>query len=132
MFNPILEIISSVYQWLWIAIVIVLAVDWSLGFDKVSAALERACNFYEKLFPIEAIFPAALLTVFGCLCRLLSITDSAGFFVVLANLFGILVIGYVAFISVFGLFYCGLTKLRETSIARRTKKARKKSLTDTE
>lgn len=132
MINPILVNIADVYQWFWIGVFVLFVVDWSFGFDKVSDAMNKLFDFYGRYVPIESSGPLVLLTVIGCFCKLMTIPFDPVFFGLMANLFGVLVIAFIVFMVGFAVLIKGLTKLRNTSIARREEKARKKSLTDSE
>lgn len=132
MFNPILENIASVYEWFFIGMFVLFAVDWSFGFDKVSSAFNRMFDFLGNYIPLESLSPIILLTIVGSLAKVVEVLTGSMFFVIMSNLFGIMCIGYIILLAVLAVLIKGLTKLRNTSIARREEKARKKSLTDSE
>lgn len=132
MFHPVLEAIASVYIWFWIGIAVLFAVDWSFGYDKVSDTFNRMFNFIGHYIPVEATSPIILLTIIGCFCKVMEVLTGSMFFVIMVNLFGSMCVGYIVLLAVFAVLAKGLTKLRNTSIARREEKARKKSLTDSE
>jgi Na+/H+ antiporter NhaC len=123
---------SMYYQWFIVGVIVLAIIDWSFGFDKVPDVINNTLDLYGKVTLIETIAPIALFTVLGCIMRVLSVFESAGFFGILADLFGVMIVGYVALLVITTVLFNGLTKLRETSIARREEKARKKSLTDSE
>jgi len=132
MINPILVNIADVYQWFWIGVFVLFVVDWSFGFDKVSDAMNKLFDFYGRYVPIESSGALILLTIIGCFCKVMTVPFDPVFFGLMANLCGVLVIAFIVFMVGFAILIKGLTKLRNTSIARREEKARKKSLTDSE
>lgn len=132
MFNPIIENIASLYEWFFIGLFVLFAVDWSLGYDKVSNTFDRLFNFLGNHIPLESTSPIILLTIVGCLAKVVEVLTGSMFFVIMANLFGVMCIGYIVLLAVFALLIKGLTALRNNSIARREEKARKKSLTDSD
>ncbi len=132
MFNPIIENIASLYEWFFIGLFVLFAVDWSLGYDKVSNTFDRLFNFLGNHIPLESTSPIILLTIVGCLAKVVEVLTGSMFFVIMANLFGVMCIGYIVLLAVFAVLIKGLTALCNNSIARREEKARKKSLTDSD
>lgn len=133
MFNPILEVISSVYLLTWIAFAGIAIIDWSLGTDKVPEKFNSTVDFIAKYVAPEAAFPGIVcLTFMGILTKILAFVFSNGLFEVLANLFGIMSVSYILLLIACVLIIKSLFSLRRANIARRSKKNKEKSLTDSE
>jgi uncharacterized membrane protein YuzA (DUF378 family) len=133
MFNPILEIISSIYLWFWLAFLVVAVIDWSLGTDKVPEKFNTTFEYIAKYVAPEAAFPGiCLLTIVGILTKVLALVFSNSLFGVLATLFGIMSVAYIVLLIAGVLIINGLTSVRQSNIARRSKKDKQKSLTDSE